>query len=261
MTSATDAGLTRRERLRRATFDEIVEVSRTLVASDEQLSLRAVATEMGMTAPALYRYVDSYADLVRLVAHAIFNDVSATITQGAARHPDDDPGAQIVTACVSFRSWALAHRREYALLFANPAFDKHGATADDGEGAQSSGAAFGQAFAGLYARLWRHYRFPLPDTSDLDTAVLEQCSSELGSELSSSDPDLDAALGWSFTQAWVRLYGTVTMEVFNVLGPELTASEALFLGLLTDLARNLAFGDDWPRLRQVVRDELARATA
>ena len=36
-----------------------------------ELSLRAVAARMGMTAPALYRYVASYQDLVRIVAFEI----------------------------------------------------------------------------------------------------------------------------------------------------------------------------------------------
>ena len=63
-TGAGTAGpaLTRRERHRQATYDEIVSVARALLrSSSTDLSLRAVAAEMGMTPPALYRYVDSYA--------------------------------------------------------------------------------------------------------------------------------------------------------------------------------------------------------
>jgi AcrR family transcriptional regulator len=46
---------TRRERQREATYAEIVSVSRALLADGAELSLRAVAARMGMTAPALYR--------------------------------------------------------------------------------------------------------------------------------------------------------------------------------------------------------------
>ena len=46
---------TRRERQREATYDEIVSASRDLLADGAELSLRAVAGRMGLTAPALYR--------------------------------------------------------------------------------------------------------------------------------------------------------------------------------------------------------------
>ena len=59
---------TRRERQREATYDEIVRVSADLLDEGAELSLRAVATRMGMTAPALYRYVANYQELIDLVA-------------------------------------------------------------------------------------------------------------------------------------------------------------------------------------------------
>ncbi|MGH3362154.1 MAG: TetR/AcrR family transcriptional regulator, partial [Nocardioides sp.] len=60
MQQATQPTTTRRERQREATYDEIVRTARALLAEGEELSLRAVAGRMGMTAPALYRYVGSY---------------------------------------------------------------------------------------------------------------------------------------------------------------------------------------------------------
>ena len=51
--------VTRRERQREATYDEIVSVAAELLDEGADLSLRAVASRMGMTPPALYRYVAS----------------------------------------------------------------------------------------------------------------------------------------------------------------------------------------------------------
>lgn len=45
--------MSRRERRRLEVYEEIVQVSRTLLREGHDLSLRAVATQMGMTAPAL----------------------------------------------------------------------------------------------------------------------------------------------------------------------------------------------------------------
>src|SRR5690348_8415032 len=52
----------RRERVRAATVQEIKDVARRQLVGDgpSAVSLRAIAREMGMTAPALYRYFPSF---------------------------------------------------------------------------------------------------------------------------------------------------------------------------------------------------------
>ena len=88
---------TRRERQREATYAEIVRASRELLAEGAELSLRAVATRMGVTAPALYRYVASYQDLVDLVAYEI--DRAATETFAAdVTHELKNPLASLRSA-------------------------------------------------------------------------------------------------------------------------------------------------------------------
>ena len=59
---------TTREQNRADTLRRIVEASRRLVTGTGEMTLRSVATEVGMTAPALYRYVDNHEELVRIVA-------------------------------------------------------------------------------------------------------------------------------------------------------------------------------------------------
>ena len=111
---------TRRERQREATYDEIVAVSAELLAEGADLSLRAVAARMGMTAPALYRYVANYQELVDLVAVELDKAATGEWMQAVARYPADDAAARLTMACVSFRRWALTKPREFALVFANP---------------------------------------------------------------------------------------------------------------------------------------------
>jgi len=54
----SDPVLSRRDRLRAATKAEIVESARRLLVADglAGVTLRAIGRDMGMTAPALYRY-------------------------------------------------------------------------------------------------------------------------------------------------------------------------------------------------------------
>src|SRR4051795_10766963 len=57
-----DAAPSRRDRLRAATKAEIVETARKLLVADglTGVTLRAIGRDMGMTAPALYRYYASW---------------------------------------------------------------------------------------------------------------------------------------------------------------------------------------------------------
>ena len=83
--AGADAPQTRRERQREATYDEIVRASRDLLAEGAELSLRAVAGRMGMTAPALYRYVANYQELVDLVAFEIDKAATERLRRGRRR--------------------------------------------------------------------------------------------------------------------------------------------------------------------------------
>ena len=97
-----DPTLTRRERQREETYAEIVRVSRELLREGAELSLRAVAGRMGMTAPALYRYVASYQELVDLVAFEIDKSATEGFAAAADELPEDDPAGRLVAAATEY---------------------------------------------------------------------------------------------------------------------------------------------------------------
>ena len=284
---------TRRERQRQATFEEIVEVSRRLLRAGDDVSLRAVATEMGMTAPALYRYVDNHAELMTLIAHSVFEDVIAAMTAARDAHPDDDPAAQIVVATWAFRSWALGNREEFRLVFATPPTPEWLALCEASSSVPISALAdcipaetgmqqFGAFFAEIFGRLWARYHFPIPADDELDPAILEVLRMQVGAaagteadgaaagsdEDDATSPDAKAELGqeaaalgaptagtvWMFERAWARLYGTVTLEVFGHLHPGFVRTGALFRATMRDIGRDIGLEPEWERL-----DALARA--
>ena len=265
---------TRRERQRQATFDEIVEVSRRLLRDGGDVSIRAVAQEMGLTPPALYRYVDSHADLLALVARSIFEDVVAAMTVARDTQADDDPSAQIVAASAAFRAWALRNRTEFQMVFAS----SDSVQLDEAMHAkktvlitsladclpEDSGVhLFAAFFSEIFGRLWVKYQFAIPTDDELDPALLEILRGELpphGDESSGS-----GALGaptpgmvWMFERAWARLYGTVTLEVFGHVHPGLISTGALFTATMLDIGADLNISDEWPRLQGVARAEAER---
>src|SRR6266508_939235 len=104
---------TRRERMRAATLDEIKQTARQLLIDEgpAAISLRAIAREMGMTAPALYRYFGSHEDLIRHVVGDIFSEIGAGIA-AAIDTAGDGMTEKMIAACREFRRWGLGHKAE-----------------------------------------------------------------------------------------------------------------------------------------------------
>jgi AcrR family transcriptional regulator len=264
---------TRRERQRQATYDEIVAVSRQLLREGQDVSLRAIATEMGLTAPALYRYVDSHAELMALLARAIFADVVAEMTVARDRHPLDDPAAQIVAAVAAFRRWALGNREEFRLVFASPPTPETQALVDSAaqrpittlEGCvpEELGAhEFSAFFSDIFGRLWMKYRFPMPADDELPEGVLEALTAPPDDAIDgpAAGPDklptvdgVTPGMLWVFERSWARLYGTVTLEVFGHVHPGLITTGALFEATMVDIGADVGLADEWERLRAIVR--------
>ena len=69
--------LSRRDRVRAETTVEIKQTARQILVEQgrEAVTLRAIARDMGMTAPALYRYFGSHEDLLRHVCGDIFSEI------------------------------------------------------------------------------------------------------------------------------------------------------------------------------------------
>jgi AcrR family transcriptional regulator len=244
---------TRRERQREATYAEIVSVSRDLLAAGSELSLRAVAARMGVTAPALYRYVASYQELVDLVAFEIDKAATEGLRAAAATQPDDDPAAQLLCASVAFRRWALGNPREFSLVFANPVAAGACVRRD-----LLTSATSGHFFNGLLIRVWEQRRFPHPELSELDPAVSAALEEPLYPIDLSLVPDGHRGLLWVFMNAWAALYGVVTLEVFGHLDPRVIESGAIFAAMVREWMPRLGMEDERDRLQALLASELAR---
>jgi len=245
--------MTRRERQREATYDEIVTTSRALLAAGDELSLRAVASRMGLTAPALYRYVASYQELVDLVAFEIDRSATEEFKAAAATQPDDDVAAQLICATVAFRRWALRDRAEFTLAFANPVADSACVRRE-----LLTAATSGHFFNGLLLELWRRTRFPYPSLDELDPRVAEAMKEPIYPADVSLVPLEDRGLLWLFQQAWATLYGTVTREVFGDMDPRVIESGAMFAQMMRAWMPRLAIDDADGRYTELLLAEIAR---
>jgi AcrR family transcriptional regulator len=248
----TQAEPTRRERQRQATLEEIVAVARGLLTDPAGLSLRAVAQQMGITAPALYRYVASYQDLVHLVAADIDAQTAQRLVEARETQPDHDPAAQILCVAFAFRRWALTHREEFGLVFTNPI------TAHHHDPDALPDVQTGRVFTELLARVWEKYQFPVPAVEDLDPAVVAVLDDPMIPADLDDIPDSARGLIWVFIRSWVACYGTVTMEVFGHCDPRIIETGALFRDMITSQSAMLGIFDELPRLQPLIDRELTR---
>ena len=254
MTQTTAQAQTRRERQREATYDEIVASSRALLREGSDLSLRAVAAKMGVTAPALYRYVASYQELVDLVAFEIDKAATDEFRAAAATHPADDPMAQLVCAAVAFRRWALRDTAEFSLVFANPVAESHCHRRPELLTAWTSGLYFHE----LLVAVWHETHFDHPDLDDLDPVVAEALRAPLFPVDVTLIPPDHLGLLWVFMRAWATLYGTVTLEVFGHMDPRVIESGTLFATMLGEWLPRLGADDPDGRYQSLLLAEIAR---
>lgn len=245
--------VTRRERQREATYDEIVEVAAALLDEGEGLSLRAIAARMGMTAPALYRYVASYQELVDLVAFELDKAATAEWAAAAERFPEDDPAARLTVACVRFRQWAVSQPRRFALVFANPI-----AEADSNRRELLTISTSGHYFTDLVYRIWEIYRFPFPALDDLHPAIREAVLDPLIPAKAEHIAAEDRGLLWIYMRSWSALYGVVTLESTGHCDPRVIASGQLFRATLLDWLGPLGLDGERERITAILDEELAR---
>ena len=254
MTQVDDPSLTRRERQREATYAEIVAASRALLADGAELSLRAVASRMGMTAPALYRYVASYQELVDVVAYEIDKAATDDFRAAADRlDPDDTPG-RLITAVTEFRMWALANPREFSLVFANPVADA-GCVRRELHTVASSGLLM----TGLIYDVWVQRPFPVPELADLAPAVRESLLEPLIPAKVEGIPLDKRGLVWVYMQGWTQLYGVVVLEVMGHMDPRVIESGEMYLDIVRRFAPTMGLTDELPRLEALVRARLSLA--
>lgn len=112
------SGMSRRERARLATIGEILDIARGQLAGHEDVSLRGIAREMGMTAPALYRYFANVEALTRVLAGEEAIELQGQIGDAIGELYDD---ADLDTKLTPADEWAAAWRVLRSLAADRPA--------------------------------------------------------------------------------------------------------------------------------------------
>ncbi|MEV6299208.1 TetR/AcrR family transcriptional regulator [Actinoplanes sp. NPDC051861] len=108
-----------RARVRAEMTEEIKSVARRHLATDgANLSLRAVARDLGMASSAVYRYFASRDDLLTALIIDAYDAVGEAAEHAATG--GTTPLERWLAACHAVREWALANPHEWALIYGSP---------------------------------------------------------------------------------------------------------------------------------------------
>ena len=137
-------GPSRRERVRAATIEEIkATASRMLREHGPDLRFADIARDMGMTAPALYRYYADRDELLSALMADGFQNLSDALGKALDSAAPDDLAGRIRAVAVAYREFAKIDPSRFSLMFGlpNPGFGRHSE--------HSSGPAAGATMATL----------------------------------------------------------------------------------------------------------------
>lgn len=107
---------------RKAQYDEIKRTARDLMKQQgtSGLSIRAIARELDMTAPALYYYFDNMDALITALIVDGFNGIADAMEISRDAHADAHPVEQLMQIVIAYRDWAITNRSDFQLLYGNP---------------------------------------------------------------------------------------------------------------------------------------------
>lgn len=180
---------------------------RHLGTEGANLSLRAVARDMGMVSSALYRYFPSRDELLTALIIDAYNSLGAWVEGAESAVDATDLVGRWLAVGHAVRDWALRRPHEYALIYGSPV-PGYRAPEDTVPAATRTAYVLGQilqdgTLSGVLPRAGQDERPPaavLPDLVRLRATICPDASPAV----------LSRGLG-----AWTQLFGMVSFELFG----------------------------------------------
>ncbi len=219
-----------RARVRAELADEIKQTARRHLAAGgaANLSLRAVARDVGMVSSAVYRYFASRDELLTALIIDAYDSLGETVEAAEAAQDRSDLVARHQATCHAVRDWALANPHEYALTYGSPV---PGYAAPQDTVAPATRVAFVLARIladGVGAGIIR------PQAGDWLTPAV---NAEMARIAAATVPGIPTTVMARGMISWTQLFGAVSFEVFGRLNNTIDDRRAWFEHQVYAMAR------------------------
>lgn len=226
----------RREQFRDGTREQIKAIARQHMATEgtASLSLRAIARDLGVSAPALYRYFASRDDLITALILDAFNALADAMEAAGNSKQQEDYVGRCRAIFVAYRNWAREHPVDFQLIYGNPIPGYHAP-------AEITGQASARSFVPIINAI----------QSAMDTGKLRSEGNFLPGEVAANIREMNERYGLTVSELTVYLaveiwavgYGLVMLEMFNHLQPVVGDTETFFQFEMEMLLKRIGLTD------------------
>lgn len=212
---------TLRARVRAEMTAEIKRTARRHLAADgaSNLSLRAVARDVGMVSSAIYRYFPSRDDLLTALIMDAYDALGAAVEEAESVVDRPDLVGRHGATCHAVRQWALAHPHEYALTYGSPVPGYVAPNETVLPASRVVRVLIGILTDGVSAGIVR----PLP--GDWLSPTVQREMARIAAATSPTIPPTVFARGMF---VWAALFGAVNFEVFGRIDTIIEDKQAWF---------------------------------
>ncbi|MEV6194985.1 TetR/AcrR family transcriptional regulator [Streptomyces sp. NPDC051920] len=226
MAADTRSGTGPRDRFRAQVRQEVKTAALRQLAEGgpEALSLNAIAKQLGMTGPALYRYFANRDSLLTDLVVDAYGDLASALARAAGTGPAD-PAERLTALVHAYRAWALAEPHRYRLLFRAPLQGYDAQAADLVDASQSAMRVLLDTVSALAE--------PKPEAEGGTAAHFLEWRERHGFQ---GVPEAVAARS---TLLWARLHGMVALEIEGNFASMGIDPSSLYEAEVTDFVRSL----------------------
>ncbi|MET7982704.1 MULTISPECIES: TetR/AcrR family transcriptional regulator [unclassified Streptomyces] len=227
MAAETRTGTGPRDRFRAQVRQEVKTAALRQLAEGgpEALSLNAIAKQLGMTGPALYRYFANRDSLLTELVVDAYGDLASALA-GAAEAGPGDPAGRLTGLVHAYRAWALAEPHRYRLLFRAPLQGYDAQASRLVEASQSAMTVLLDAVGALAAE-------PEPREPRGAAAQFQEWRERHGFE------DVPEAVAARATMLWAHLHGMAALEIEGNFASMGIDPSYLYDAEVADFARSL----------------------
>ncbi len=229
---------TRRERIHDNVREEIKGVARQHMAAQgtAAISLRAIARDMEMTAPGLYRYFASRDELITALILDAFLDCAEALQAAYESCPADDPIGRLEAIMLAYRDWAITHPTDFALIYGNPIPDYQQTPEADQETGRASQKSFEVVGRAIVEAIAAGALIPPPEYVNLPEAMAQQLAVRLAQYDAAT---VTPTVMYLTLLAWSQGHGLIMLELDGHLQPIIEDIGALYRHRLKDILRQM----------------------
>jgi AcrR family transcriptional regulator len=170
------------------------------------LSLRAIARELNVSAPAIYNYYPTLDDLITRLLVDAFRSLAIYLREAAEQHNGEPVAVRLFAAMLAYRDWAVRNSAQFQLIYGNPipGYDAPSAITapESAKSYEVMGELLQEAYLSGMLRTPAHYQQLPPILSDDVRQFLQRYPFAVAPEVL-----------YIIMAGWSRMHGLILLEI------------------------------------------------